>query len=108
MRLPAQLMKTKSYKWYIVTFIAVASLSAAYAVQRDLLGRYAQYQQREEQVRSMQRQVDAFEEQVSRAQQRVKDLDADPLELEAAIRHIKRLVREGETIYRIQPKSTTE
>ncbi|MFP4500606.1 MAG: hypothetical protein ACLFTT_06355 [Candidatus Hydrogenedentota bacterium] len=45
----------------------------------------------------------ALAEEVARMEAVVNGLDSNPLEVEAAIRRNKRLLREGEVVYRIKP-----
>lgn len=73
-----------------------------YAQRRDLPGLYMKWQASEAQLNELHRQVDGLEKQATALGQRVEYLNSDPVELEAAIRSGKRLVREGETVYRIE------
>jgi cell division protein FtsB len=82
-------------------------LAVAYVVHRDLHGRYQAYQRSEESVQAAQHKEQALEDEKQRLEQRVKDLDQNPLEVEAAIRRIKRLVRDGETVYRLEEAPET-
>jgi len=86
----------------------VVGLALAYAARRDLRGRYAAHQQSEDTVRQAGQQVEMLEEQLHQSRQRVEDLSTDPVEMEAAIRRIKRRVREGETVYRVEEAPAPE
>lgn len=89
----------------VVTVLAFglgAVLAAVYFQQRDLPGRYRAYQQRQEQIRQAEAQVAALEDTLKTAQEHADNLGNDPVELEAAIRRVKRQVREGEKIFRIE------
>jgi cell division protein FtsB len=96
-------MKNKGHRWYVIAFVLMLAFCAAYALHRDLPGRYRAYQESEESVRKAAQNVQTLQAEVDRANQRLKDLDSDAVELEATIRRIKRLVREGETVYRFEP-----
>lgn len=96
-------MKTAGHRWYLLALAAVLALSGLYAVRRDLPERYRNYQRSEESVRQAAENAAVLESEVELARRRLKDLDTDAVEMEATVRRIKRLVREGETVYRFEP-----
>lgn len=95
-------MKRTDYTWYWLTLALVCALALAYIQKRDLKGRYEAYLNTMETVSVQQAEVEALKSAVNDAQHRLKGMDSDPLEQEATIRRIKRLVREDEIIYRIE------
>jgi cell division protein FtsB len=90
-------------KTYWLALILAVTLMAAYVSHRDLAGRYRSYMHSKDNVQKAQKEVDSLTKAISDSRQHVEGLDKDPVEQEAAIRHIKNLVRPGETVYRIQP-----
>lgn len=92
----------KSSGWYTLALVAVAGLLALYAQRRDLYGLYLDYEASRARVGNLQAQVDALDGQVAALEKRVQHLNSNPLELEAAIRNGKNLIREGETVYRVE------
>ena len=88
--------------WYLLALLVVVAVLSIYAQRRDLPGLYMNWQASESQVQALHEQVDGLEKQTTTLEQRVEYLNSDPVELEAAIRNGKRLVREGETVYRIE------
>lgn len=97
-------MKKTDYTWYWLALALVCALALAYIEKRDLKGRYEAYKNTKETVAAQQAEVEALKAAVNDAQHRLRGMDSDPLEQEATIRRIKRLVREGEIIYRIEPE----
>lgn len=88
-------------RWYWLGLALLTVAAIGYAHQRDLFALQVDYQASEDEVRMLQRQLEQTAASETQLQQRVEQLHNDPLELEAAIRGTKRLVREGETIYRV-------
>ncbi|MFO7973942.1 MAG: hypothetical protein R6V12_04835 [Candidatus Hydrogenedentota bacterium] len=75
---------------------------AIYAFHRDLVSLYTKYCESRAGVQHLREEVrnaQALEEDLAR---KVERLDHDVVEMEAAIRRNKELVREGETIYRVE------
>src|SRR3990172_13412008 len=103
-------MSRKLGKWYWLALLAVISVMAGYAYSRDLYVHYLDYQNSEKQVRAVEKQVDELDRKKVHQEERVNQLQTDDLELEAAIRRTKKLVRPGETVYRIEerPNSAPE
>lgn len=96
-------MKKTDYTWYWLALALICALALAYIEKRDLKGRYQAYQKTMETVSVQRAEVESLKAAVDDAQHRLKGMDTDPLEQEATIRRIKRLVRKGEIIYRIEP-----
>ena len=97
-------MKRTDYTWYWLTLALVCALALVYIQRHDLKGRYEAYQETMGTVSAQEQEVEALRGAVTSAQERLKDMDSDPLEQEATIRRVKRLVREGEIIYRVEAK----
>lgn len=92
----------KGRRLYWLTLTLAIMLALAYVVHWDLYGRYAAHQESENATEALLRQVDTLERERDKIQRRVQDLDTNPLEIEAAIRSRKRLVRDGETVFRVE------
>lgn len=88
--------------WYLLALLVVVTVLSIYAQRRDLPGLYMNWQASEAQVGELHQRVAGLETQTAALEQRVEYLNSDPVELEAAIRSGKRLVREGERVYRIE------
>jgi cell division protein FtsB len=88
-------------RYFLVALLAVL-LAALYAGRRNLLGRYFEHQRQQEQVDAARKQCEDLRKEIDSSGRRVDNLGSDPLEIEAAIRRSKDLVREGEKIYRIE------
>lgn len=98
-------MKRTDYTWYWLTLALVCALALVYIQQRDLKGRYEAYQETMSTMSAQEQEVEALRTVVSEAQDRLKDMDSDPLEQEATIRRVKRMVREGEIIFRVEAQA---
>ncbi|MBI4558623.1 MAG: septum formation initiator family protein [Candidatus Hydrogenedentes bacterium] len=94
-------MFPKGAVWYGLTLLSVSVLAVAYAQARDLYGRYLGHQDRQTEVRALEDQVRQLERHQAELQQRAQQLRNDDIEMEAAVRRTKKLVRPGEKIYRI-------
>lgn len=88
---------------YWLALVGAAVLAAVYAERRDLGRRYEELRQTEAEVQTKRLQCETLERRIQASRQRVDSLGSDLLEIEADIRRNKSLVREGETIYRIEP-----
>ena len=95
-------MLSRRVTGYWVALGAFLALVAGYVHWRDLPGRHRQYLQSGETVRGLSREADRLKQETEELRRRVEYLGSDPVELEAAIRRSENLVREGETIYRIE------
>lgn len=98
---------TRGRKLYWFAFVLAAVFAVAYVAERGLLARYRAYQRSEESVRAAQQQSDNLSKALNGSRQQVEGLGKDRVEQEAAIRRIKKLVRPGETVYRIEKAPDT-
>lgn len=95
-------MRHKSRWLYWISFILVALLLAVYVERRDLWGRFEKYRQDRNEIRALQSQLGSLVKEEQRRKGHVANLGTNPIEIEAAIRRSKHLVRPGETIYRVE------
>jgi len=87
---------------YVLVALLVALVTVMYAERRNLFARYFEHEAREGQVDTVRQQCEELQKEIDSSRRRVENLGSDPLEIEAAIRRSKDLVREGEKIYRIE------
>ncbi|HOT51236.1 MAG TPA: septum formation initiator family protein, partial [Candidatus Hydrogenedentes bacterium] len=73
-----------------------------YMSERRLVERYSGHQQMQQQTQAAKEQIQRLEKEIENTRRRIEHLGSDPMEIEAAIRRSKDLVREGEKIYRIE------
>lgn len=87
---------------YLLVVSGVAYASFVYA--RDVVSeRQAELQESDGALGKRMTELDKLRQEAARLEAQVSNLDVhDPVEVEATIRRSKRLVREGETVYRIQ------
>lgn len=95
-------MKKTSTFWYLVALLVVVGLTAAYATRRDLFDRYQSFLKSEEAVSAAKSGLHELKAELESSTVRARELESDSLEVEAAIRRINRLVREGETVYHFE------
>jgi cell division protein FtsB len=95
-------MKKTDYTWYWLALALVCALALAYIDRHDLKGRYEDYRETMRLVSEQEAQVEALKAQLEEARHRLNDMDSDPVEQEATIRRVRRLVREGEIVYRVE------
>lgn len=95
-------MKRTDYTWYWLTLALVCALALVYILRHNLQDRYQAYRETMETVARQEQEVEALRAAVAEAQDRLKFMDSDPVEQEATIRRVKRLVRKGEIIYRVE------
>ncbi len=98
-------MNRLGFRWYVLALVAATAAAALYVTRRDVAGRYQEYQGRQREVELVHQQVGRAGLQLEQTKRRVENLDADPVEMESAIRRIKGLVRPGETVYRIEEEA---
>lgn len=89
--------------WYVLALLVTCAFAWGYYHACDLPGRFEEREERERELQRIRQEAEALEAQVQQAQERVYNLDADPLEVEASLRRIKGMVREDERIYRMEP-----
>ncbi|HDP35187.1 MAG TPA: hypothetical protein ENN29_08785 [Candidatus Hydrogenedentes bacterium] len=61
-----------------------------------------EFRRNEQQLELVRKEIDALKMRVEQARQRVENIEKDPVEMEATIRRIRRLTRDGEIIFRIE------
>lgn len=88
--------------WYGLALIVAVGLTAWYVYNRDLWGLYTDHQKYDAQIRAVREQNKELETEIDASRRRIGQLGDDPIEIEAAIRQTKDLVREGERVYRIE------
>ena len=94
-------MTRQHSRWYWLRIAAFAALLLLYAERRDLYGLYLDYEESKARAEHLEEEVDSLRADRVAVEKQVENLDNDPLEMEAAIRRGKRLVREGEIVYRV-------
>lgn len=94
-------MTRQNRQWNWVAVAAFTALLLLYAERRDLYGLYLDYEESKTRAESLEEEVDSLHADRLAVEKQVEYLNSDPLEMEAAIRRGKRLVREGETVYRV-------
>lgn len=85
-----------------MALLGVILLVSCYAWYRDLVGRYMVYQESQESVNQLMAENQELMRERDFLRKRVDRLGNDPIEIEAAIRRTRNLVREDERIYRIE------
>ena len=95
-------METGRKRLYWLVLILTVAVTVLYAERRHLVSRYLEHERAAQEVHGAYQQCEKLEGDIEVKRQLVKDLRTDPLEIEAAIRRSKGLVREGETVYRIE------
>lgn len=95
-------MKRTDLTWYWLTLALVTALALVYIDRRDLQGRYGDYRRTVTTVEEQRQEVELLRKTVAEEEHRAQGMDTDPVEQEATIRRVKRLVREGETIFRVE------
>lgn len=86
---------------YWLTLTLLVALVGLYAHQRGLYGLYLESKASAERLRNEQQELTTLQIKERRLEQRQAALDDDPVEIEAAVRRKKNLVREGEKVYRV-------
>jgi cell division protein FtsB len=87
---------------YIVILLATVGLAVTYFERRQLQERYEAFQQGEREIEDARAQILELEKALAEEEARARNLVSDPVEVEAAIRRIKRGVRDGETVFRVE------
>ena len=95
-------MDDRNKGWFWLILLLVAALTAFYVQRRDLPRRYMEYQKSAGDLAQAQQSCAELEDKIEASRQRAEHLGNDPTEIEAAIRRSKDLVREGETVFRIE------
>ena len=97
-------MRARDFYW--LALVAIAGLLIVYVQRRDLSGVYRDYLKSEEQIQELEHHLPELEAEKDRLERSVDFLGGDALELEAAIRERQGLVRDGETVYIIEPPAS--
>ncbi len=87
---------------YVIVLAASVGMAVTYLERRQLKERYEAFQQGEREIEEAKRQIAERERELSEEEARVRNQVNDPVEVEAAIRSIKRGVRDGETVFRVE------
>ena len=95
-------MSQQARNRYMLLVLVMTGMVAVYALHRDFVGLYQDYREREAEIQALRDRVRGAETQAGNLAHKVEQLDNDAVEMEAAIRRNKNLVREGETIYRVE------
>lgn len=95
-------MDNRDRVWFVLALVLATSLTLWYVGGRKLVERYSRHQQIQQQTQAAKGQVRQLEKEIDNTRRRIEHLGSDPVEIEAAIRRSKDLVREGEKIYRIE------
>lgn len=91
-------MTGRTYWLMLAVMIAV---SMVYVDKRGLVDLYADYQHSVHDVQVLQKDLDRLKSEEAGLRRRVEGLENDPVEMEAAIRQRKNLVRPGEIVFRV-------
>lgn len=95
-------MPKRTSGWYLLALALYLVGLAGFAKYHDLGGLYVGYQYSEGEVRDLEERLESLKAERALLSSSVQGLGSDPLEMEAAIRASKGLVRAGETVYRIE------
>jgi len=95
-------MADRRTTWYWAALLAVAAGVAVYAYERDLYGKVLDYRASGAVVSELQEEHRRLEAEDQALRRSVDHLRSDDVEIQAAIRRSKNLVRENERIYRIE------
>ncbi len=92
-----------------VTFLLVCALTAAVGAfflrQRELRERTGSLQQNREAIEEVRREVHDLGLRLEQTRERVKRLETDPVEAEAAVRGIRRFMRDDEKVFRVEEEA---
>ncbi len=98
-------MRRELFLWLLGVVLVVA-VGYGYAQQRDIHMRYVEFRRNEEQLEAVRTEIEALKTRVEEAKSRIERLETDPVEIEAAIRRIRRLTRDGEIVFRIEEEDS--
>jgi cell division protein FtsB len=87
---------------YLLGAVLVGSVAYGYYHQRNIHARYIEFRENEKQIDAVRRDIEALKERVDQVKDRVENMKDDPVEIEATIRRIRRLTRDGEVIFHIE------
>ena len=89
-------------RWYLLCLLALIGVLALHAQHSDFYGLYFDYKASHERVRTLELDLTRAETERVLLERQVEHLNTSPLEIEAAIRRTKSLVRAGEIVYRVK------
>ena len=92
----------KEFLIWMLGIVLVAAVGYGYAKQRDIHARYLQFQKNEKQVEAVRLEIEELKRRVEQAKQRVENMESDPVEIEATIRRIRKLTRDGEIVFHVE------
>ena len=95
-------MPRRNPGWYWIVPVVFLIGLAAYAKYYDLPRLYDEYQYSKLEVQKLESRLESVQAEEAELSSKVQGLDTDPVEMEAAIRGSKGLVRKGETVYRVE------
>jgi len=95
----------KEFLIWILGVVLVAAVGYGYAKQRNIHARYLEFQKNEKQIESVRLEIEELKKRVEQAKQRVENMETDPVEIEATIRRIRKLTRDGEVVFHIDAPS---
>ncbi|MCK5862250.1 MAG: septum formation initiator family protein [Candidatus Hydrogenedentes bacterium] len=98
---PYFIMRKEILIWLLGVLLVIV-VGYGYAQQRNIMVRYREFDKNEEQIEAVKQDIESLKQRVTQAQQRVKAMKADPIEIEATIRRVRRLTRDGEIVFRIE------
>mgnify|MGYP003802429347 FL=1 len=81
---------------------AVVGILVGYAYHRDFSGSWEKLQANKRAIDQLRQQEIHLKAQRDEIKKSVDGLSSDPVEMEESVRRNKSLVREGETVYRIE------
>ena len=89
-------------RWYWLCLVSVVLALAVYTLRRDVYGLYLDYKASGERVETLERDLRSAAAARASLEKQVEYLNSSPLEMEAAIRRSKSLVRAGEIVFRVE------
>lgn len=99
-------MTLKGRTSYVLAWVAVGAAVWLYVERKEVVARFRAYQANDAQVGEAAAKAAELNEELTAAQEHVKNLHSNPLEMESAIRRAKGLVKPGEVVYRIMDDDT--
>lgn len=92
----------KEFLIWLLGVALVAAVGYGYAKQRNIHGRYLEFHNNEKQIEEVRVEIKELEKRVRAAKQRVENMESDPVEIEATIRRVRKLTRDGEVVFHIE------
>lgn len=98
----------KEFLIYLLGIVLVGSVAYGYYHQRNIHARYLEFQENEKQIDAVRQDIESLKERVDQVKIRVQNMENDPVEIEATIRRIRRLTRDGEVIFHVEEVPSTD